>query len=697
MISARLQRLIVSALLAAAVLAVYAPLVGSDFINLDDAEYVRENAAINSGFSWAGVKWAFENPVAGNWHPVTMLSHMLDCQLYGLKAGRHHLTNVLFHLANTLLLFWLLLAMTGGNVGKTAIRPGKLPPTDTRVPSNLWPCALVAALFGLHPLHVESVAWVSERKDVLSSFFFLLTLWSYTCYTRKRAVQNSPVAASSSPVQPWKPWLWYILALTFFTLGLMSKAMLVTLPFVLLLLDYWPLGRFLVPSRSPVGKAARVAPPPTVSLTWLLLEKAPFLALAAIFSFITYSVQQTAGAVIDMKYFPLDARLANAVVSYAHYVGRTVWPTSLAMLYPYQNWTTAQIAGSTVLFAGLSWLAIWSARRRPYVFVGWFWFAGMLIPVIGLVQVGLQVMADRYTYLPLIGIFIALAWGLAELAASPGRRMFVISGAMLAIVLILPATALQVRYWKNSQTLFEHTVAVTGHSTVANYILGALADSQGRTDEAMARFNSAIQDDPGNVKARCGLAYLLGDQGKLDEAAAQYYAALRVAPDSAKAHFGLAEVLIRQHLPDEAMDHYNLALQANPNIAEAHYQLAALCGAHHDTGSAITHLQAAIRLAPDWPLPFNNLAWILATQPESQFRNGPEATKLALHAVTLTGENPGMLDTLAAAYAESGQFANAVATAQSAIQKAGDSGQTNLASEIESHLKSFQSEHALRE
>jgi tetratricopeptide (TPR) repeat protein len=477
----------------------------------------------------------------------------------------------------------------------------------------------------------------------------------------------------------------------------MSKAMLVTLPFVLLLLDYWPLGRFLLPSRSPVGKAARQAPATSPSLGWLLLEKVPFLILAAIFSFITYSVQQTAGAVIGIKSFPLDARLANAVVSYAHYVGRTFWPTSLAMLYPYENWTSARIAGSTGLFAGLSWLAIWSARRRPYVFVGWFWFIGMLIPVIGLVQVGLQVMADRYTYLPLIGIFIILAWGLAELAALSSRRALVVSGAVLALVFLMPATAKQVRYWKDSQTLFEHTLAVTGHSTVANYILGALADSQGRTDDAMAHFNAAIQDDPGNVKARCGLAFLLCDQGRLDDAAAQYYAALRIAPDSAKAHFGLAEVLLRQHLPDEAMDHYNLALQANPNIAEAHYQLAALCGAHHDTGSAINHLQAAIRLAPDWPLPFNNLAWILATQSDPQFRNGPEATKLALRAVTLTGETPSMLDTLAAAYAESGQFADAVATAQSAVQKAGNSGETNLASEIESHLKSFQSEHALRE
>jgi len=298
MISARLQRLIVSALLAVAVLAVYAPLASSDFINLDDAEYVRENANINSGFSWASIKWAFENPVAGNWHPVTMLSHMLDCQLYGLQAGRHHLTNLLFHVVNTLLLFWILLAMTGGNTGTTAIRPGKSPPPEARVPVNLPPCALVAALFGLHPLHVESVAWVSERKDVLSAFFFLLTLWSYTRYTAKRAAQNPP--APSRPIQLRGPWPWYILALVFFTLGLMSKAMLVTLPFVLLLLDYWPLGRLPAAPPSPVGKAARLASAPTTPLGWLLLEKAPFLGLAAIFSFITYSAQQTAGAVVDL-------------------------------------------------------------------------------------------------------------------------------------------------------------------------------------------------------------------------------------------------------------------------------------------------------------------------------------------------------------------------------------------------------------
>ncbi|HTV42919.1 MAG TPA: tetratricopeptide repeat protein [Candidatus Sulfotelmatobacter sp.] len=678
MISARLQRLTLSALLAAAVLAVYAPVAHYDFIALDDARYVKDNENINHGFSWSGVKWSFENIVAGNWHPVTMLSHMADCQIYGLSPGGQHFTNVLLHMANTVLLFWVLLALTERRKFDAAAKPATLrkpehPSKQAKIQppvSPVWPCALVAALFALHPLHVESVAWIAERKDVLSGFFGLLTLWCYRQY-----VVDSESGRKAS-------WVFYVLSLVMFSLGLMSKSMLVTLPFVMLLLDFWPLQRFNV-----------------LTFQRLCLEKAPFLALAAIFSVITYLVQKSASAVVALRDFPMQARLGNVMVSYAHYLEKTFWPDSLAMLYPYQHWTTGQIAGSTVLVVGVSLAAIWAARRKPYIFVGWFWFLGMLVPVIGLVQVGLQAMADHYTYLPLIGIFIVLAWGLTDIAVDvPMPRPLAICGVVVVIACLGFASAVQVRYWKDSETLFDHSARVTGHNTVAHYILGALYDSQGKTDLAATEFTDSIADDPGNVKALCGLGYILCNQGKLDEAAAEYQAALRVDPDLAKAHFGLAEALMKEHNFDAAMSEYSLALQSDPDIPEAHYQLAGLYSAKGNPASAISQLEEAVRLAPDWPPALNNLAWMRATESDSTLRDGAEAAQLAIRAAGLTGKNnPSMLDTLAAAYAETGQFTDAVQTATTAVQYANAADETNLANEIELRLKLYQSGQPYRE
>jgi Flp pilus assembly protein TadD len=680
-----LQRLIVSVMLAVAVLAVYAPAARYDFIALDDAQYVRDNENINHGFTWPGVKWVFENIVAGNWHPVTMLSHMADCQIYGLSPGGQHLTNVLLHTANTVLLFWLLLAMTERRnaAGTTALeaagrKAGNSKP-GTQSPSNLLPCALAAALFGLHPLHVESVAWISERKDVLSGFFALLTLWCY-----QRSVMNSGSGGKASAT-------WYTLALVMFSLGLMSKSMLVTLPFVMLLLDFWPLQRFVARGAATASTFRRLS-----------IEKIPFLVLAVIFCVVTFLVQRKAGAVVALKYFPMPARLANAMVSYAHYLEKTIWPDPLAMLYPWQRWTPGEIAGSTGIVVGFSLLAIWSARRRPYIFVGWFWFVGMLIPVIGIVQVGLQAMADHYAYLPLIGIFIVLAWGLMDsgAAANPQLRLrpLPVVAAVVVVALLGVASAMQVCYWKNSETLFTHAVRVTGHNTTAHYILGALYDSRGQTDFAAAQFTAAIEDDPGNVKARCGLGYVFCGEGKLGEAAEEYEAALRVAPNLAKAHFGLAEVLMKEHSFDQAMSEYSSALQLDPDIPEAHYQMAGLYSAHGDAASAISQLEEAVRLAPDWPLALNNLAWMRATEQDSKLRDGAEAAQLAKRAVVLTGKSdPSTLDTLAAAYAETGEFSDAASTAKTAIEAATAADETNLIKEIQSRLKLYQAQQPYRE
>ena len=705
---ARIQHLLISALLATAVLAIYAPVTGYDFIALDDAAYVRENRNINAGFTWAGLQWALKNPVAGNWHPVTMLSHMADCQLYGLYAGGHHLTNVLLHIANTLLLFWTLLALFDrSDQWRLASEGKKSEPRDASsrhsspVTLNIfWVCVLVAALFGLHPLRVESVAWIAERKDVLSGFFFMLTLWAYARFAIESKSRNP------------KSKVFYICSLSFFALGLMSKPMLVTVPFVFLLLDFWPLDRFKAQDSS--AAAQKLWRDRRFKGLPLILEKIPFFALAAIFSAITFFIQKNSGAVVELNSFSLQARLANIMVCYAVYLGKIFWPHPLAMLYPYHDWTSGQITGSIILFAGISLAAIFLRCAKPWLFVGWFWFAGMMVPVVGLVQVGIQSSADRYTYLPSIGIFIALTWALADWVARESRprdfdsratnrtpvrwRALTATGAILVVALLAIASAAQVRYWKNTETLFEHSLQITGNNTEAHYILGALLESRGKTDEAFSEFTQSLRDNANNAKALGGLAYILFCGGRFDEAVEQYRAAVRIEPNSAKVHFGLAEVLRMQHKDDEAIEQYSLALRFEPKLAEVHYQLAGLYAARHDAAAAIAQLRETVRLAPDWFLALNNLAWMLATEPDANLRNGSEATRMAIRAAVAAGRNnPNALDTLAAAYAETGRFADAVQTAQCAVRAADTNGQTNLATEINSRLKLYQSRQAFRE
>ncbi len=653
------QRLLVSAVLIAAIVAAYWSVTGYGFVSIDDFEYVRDNPNVNSGFSWENIKWAFTHPVAGNWHPLTMLSHMLDCQLYGLRAGGHHLTNILLHISNTLLLFWLLLRMTDKK------------PNVSYLTSTLWPCALIAALFALHPLRVESVAWISERKDVLSGFFFLLTLWAYVRYTEEFKVQSSRFK------------VFYASALLFFALGLMSKPMLVTLPCVLLLLDYWPLQR----------------PGPGKSLPRLFLEKIPFFALAAIFSVITVSMQKRAGAVVTLEEFPLKYRIANALISYARYLGKTFWPDSLTVLYPQHNWSQLQVASALALFVGLSVLALWLARRKPYVFVGWFLFAGMLLPVSGLFQAGEQAMADRFCYLPLIGIFIALIWGLTELPLIRKKPGLIPMIGFILLLLLLTLSSIQAKNWRDSKTLFTHAIQVTPENSTAHHYLGVLLLESGDNTQAQQHFSQAIQYNPMNVKAHSALGYIYADQGRLEEARQEYETALRIEPGFAKAHVALAEIFAKLGRPDLAVNHYVEALKSNPNIPEAHLQLgSALLSGKQDTATAINYLENAVHLAPDWPLALNALAWTLATHSDAKYRDGAEATRLALRAVALTkGNDPGLLDTLAAAYAEAGQFTNAVQTEETAILKANAAGQTKMAAEFESHRKLFQSQQAFHE
>lgn len=453
----RNQRGFIAMLLAVAVAMVYLPVRNYGFVIIADSEHAT-NMGITSGLSWTTVQWAFTHVVAGNWYPLTMISHAMDQQFYGSNPVGHHLTNILLHMANTLLLFGLLLRML---------------PQPKGWKSNLWPSAIIAALFGLHPLRVESVAWVAERKDVLSGFFFILTLWAYVRYSNARSTpqeetqkvpepesQPSPDAnlesVTSAPPAPVSsepgPLIWYLITLLLFALGLLSKPMLVTLPCVLLLIDFWPLNRF----SKEAGSTARA----------LVLEKIPFFLLSAAFSVITFFSQKKDSLVIDFATLPLKARLANAVVSYARYIGKTIWPDSLAAYYPMVKWQASQVIIATVLFVGISSVALAVARRRPWVFVGWFWFAGLLFPVIGISQVAMQSMADRFTYLPHIGLFIFIVWSVVQLPIQTAKLALT---ALCAAAVTLAGVSLhQVQYWQDSETLFRRIIAVTPKTTSRN-------------------------------------------------------------------------------------------------------------------------------------------------------------------------------------------------------------------------------------
>ena len=460
-------------LLAVSTLVVYWPVTGHDFVNYDDTDYVTANPYVQAGLSAQGLAWVWHSDVARNWHPVTMLSHMLDCQLYGMRPGGHHLTSLLFHIANSLLLFLLLRNMTG----------------------CLWRSGVVATLFALHPLHVESVAWVAERKDVLSTLFFLLTLWAYGRYAKELGAKGEGRGAKSegrrqniqSPIGNGK-FRHYWLTLAWFALGLMSKPMLVTVPFVLLLLDYWPLRRFAL-----ITKNSRLK-----TLLPLFREKVPFLLLSAASCVVTFQVQQNGGSVLDVNNLPVAARVANALMSYVRYLGKMLWPEHLAALYVRKTpWPAWEVGLAAIALLAVSAAVIRLARSRPYLAVGWFWYVGTLVPVIGLVQVGMQSMADRYTYIPLIGIFIAVAWGVCELAATwrvPKVGLGIATTVVLAACMVL--TRGQLGWWKNSETLFQRMITAVPGNYMAHYNMGNLYSRQDKLAEAVKQYEAALKAEP---------------------------------------------------------------------------------------------------------------------------------------------------------------------------------------------------------
>jgi tetratricopeptide (TPR) repeat protein len=514
--------------LAALTIAVYAPVRHFDFVQLDDPLYVSENPHVQGGLTPAAVAWAFTTGRAANWHPVTWISHMLDVQWFGVNPGRHHLTNLALHLANTLLLFALLARLTGA----------------------AWRSAVVAALFAVHPLHVESVAWIAERKDVLSTFFLLAATWAYWRYVR--AAQARAAAGGEADRRTLRPAAWYGLLVALFALGLMAKPMLVTLPFVLLLLDVWPLGRLSLepsspPPRSGGGKRPRGKGPAPTSLApgflmavWpLVREKIPLFALAAVSAVVTMAAQQRGGAVTGLDADPLGLRIENALVSAALYLRDTVWPAGLSSFYPFPSRVpAAQVLGALALLAAMSWPA-WRARRtRPYLLVGWLWYLGMLVPVSGIVRVGLQARADRYTYVPLVGIFIMASWGVAE-AAGRSRRLRAAAAVATAVAVLGFAWAAraQALWWRDNVALFTRAAMVSQHVDEydAHMSLGAALGGQGRLDEARDHFAAAVRLRPRADAAHLALAIALGRQGRRQEAARELDEALRLNPGNQEA------------------------------------------------------------------------------------------------------------------------------------------------------------------
>jgi len=691
---------------------VFGQTVRYDFVNYDDNEYVYANPAITSGLNPHGIIYAFSGMHARNWHPLTTLSHMLDCQLWGVRAGGHHFTNIVLHTIAVVLLFLVLQQMTGA----------------------IWQSAFVAALFAVHPLHVESVTWISERKDVLSAVFFMLTLGAYVRYVRSPSIGR------------------YLTMSILFALGLMSKPMLVTVPLVLLLLDYWPLQRF--GGRSSIRRLA--------------LEKIPLLALSIAGGFVTLWMQQS--SVARTEELPLIWRVANGLVTYAIYLRQMIWPVGLAVFYPHpgDQLPVWEIGLAIVLLVLMSAAAIALRHKRPYLLTGCFWYLVMLLPVIGLIQVGSQAHADRYTYLPQIGLYLLLAWAITDALTSrfaTGRirrgglqRRIVAVTASLAIIALAWCAHVQASHWRNGESLWGHALAVTSGNFMAHDGLGQCLANRGRLDEAIDQFQRALNIAPGYPEIETNLILALTRKGRTDEAITHLQTLLKEYPNNAQAHYDLGNALLRKgnsqgaiaayektlsiqaRYPaahynlgialdqngqiDEAIAHYREAVQEQPNYPKAYYLLGndllhkgrvddAIAAyeqalksrptypdAENNIGlallqkgrpsEAIAHWRNALAGQSDSVDSLNNLAWVLATFPESWIRDRKQALALAERANQLSGDNnPAILRTLAAAYAENGRFTEAKVTAERGLQLANTQENLALANIFEGDLAHY--------
>jgi len=525
-----------------ATLAVYSQVHSYAFVSFDDTGQLLGNPQVRDGLSGSGLAWAFTTGYAANWFPLNWISHMLDFQFFGLDAGWHHLTSVLIHAVSSVLLLAVLKRMTG----------------------RLWESAFVAFVFALHPLHVESVAWVSERKDVLSAFFWFLAIWLYLDFVEKRTVQR------------------YLLMAAAFCLGLMSKQMIVTLPFTLLLLDAWPLKR--------------------TGWKRLVIEKIPLAALSIAASIIAFIVQRQGGAVRSLASIPVGLRASNALAAYALYLANFVWPTGLAFFYPYPaGWPMREVVLAGAVLAGISALALLTFRTRPYLAVGWFWYLGTLVPVIGLIQIGYQARADRYTYVPLIGISIMLAWSAADAFEKWPRAKPAIQGAaILACSAWVLITWVQTQYWRDSEALYRRAIAVTDANYLAHLSLGVDLASRGRYQEALPELDESLAENPGQPHARTSLGAVLYTLGRTKEAIAQYSEAIRLEPQDAEPHCNLGNALVDEGRIDDALRELSTAQQLKPGMPSTYYGLGRVLVTQNRLNDAAAYFSEALRINPNF-------------------------------------------------------------------------------------------------
>ena len=545
--------------LAAVTLAIFWGARQCQFVNYDDPAYITSNQAIQHGLTAQSVRWAFASGDASNWHPLTWLSHLADVQMYGMEPAGHHFTSILLHACNGALLFLILRSMTGA----------------------YWRSLVVAALFALHPLRVESVAWVSERKDVLSTFFWMLTVGAYVAFAQKFKVQGSKFK------------VFYALSLLFFACGLMSKPMLVTLPLVLLLLDYWPLRRM------------------ELGLSRLVVEKVPFLVLAAASSLVTFFVQRSGGAVSSLAGVPIGARMGNALVSYVRYIAKILWPVGLSPLYPHPGyWPWWKIAGSVLLLAAITIWVVLRIRAQPYLAIGWFWFVVTLAPVIGLVQVGIQSMADRYSYVPCIGVLIMLVWGAYDCFGAKLRLLLTASALAIAACCVL--TPRQVAYWRTSESLFLHAVAVTDNNYLAYNNLGFDFSNRGETERAMGYYQKSLAINPNYDEAHNNLGFALAALGRYTEATNEYIKALSLNPHLTEAHNNLGIALGNLGLVDAGIHEYQVALEENPRHAGAHNNYGVALAMKGNVDDAIAQFRLSIACQENYLSAHSDLANALA-------------------------------------------------------------------------------------
>ena len=673
-----------------------------EFVNYDDGAYVFRNSEVTRGVSAQGIRWAFTHPVAGNWHPLTVLSHMLDCQLYGIRPAGHHFTSTALHSIAAVLLFFALWQMTG--------RPSR----------TVWRSAFVAGVFAIHPLHVESVAWVAERKDVLSGVLFMLTIIAYVSYTRQ------PTA------------LRYALMAGLFAAGLMAKPMLVTVPAILLLLDYWPLQRWQgarsrqqgAKRKGQSGNGGRgiLSTPSVRGLVW---EKIPLFVLSAASAIATIVTQSKEISVANSA--PFIFRIGNAFVSLVIYLRQTLWPRDLGVFYPQHALPSWEVILAVAVVIGISVAVFMLRKERPYLLVGWLWFVGMLVPVIGLVQVGDQAHADRYTYLPQIGLCLAATWGIADLFAGVRSRYLILGTFSFAVVLALTCSAyVQTEYWRSSDTLWTHTVAVTSdnengyehlseaylekgrtddaiavarqavdrhaHSAHAHGVLGAAYTRNGNLSEALQHLQKAAELDPKLPRVHFNLANTLAQRGQLTEAISEYETELNNYPGFAEGHNNLANALLRAGRPDEALEHLQTALTLNPNYPEARNNLAIVLSQKGRMSEAVAEWNKTLAIDPNNLEAECNLGWVLSTFRDSTVRNGARAVELTQRALRISdGKNARIWRLAAAAYAEAGQFDNAIKAAQSGITVAESEGNAGLVETLKANVRQFEQRLPLRD